>query len=357
MMRKKINSIFSLIVVLFISTSVSSCKGRLPTDIPIAEAPTNQAPAQQTPPQDTVTEQPSDIPNTLPIPNAPNTVQEQPSQPVVETPVNNPVAELPNPSQPVVETPVNNPVAELPNPSQPVAETPVNNPVAELPNPSQPVVETPVNNPVAELPNPSQPVVETPVNNPVAVTPAPQPPTEANQPTTNTAFFDAMKAAGFNKTNDQIVSEIKNLISLKIIDWSNGVYANKDKNIENHFTNNQKYFNPPLSDPKIYYDKSMLLANKNEGVHFYVEVRYGPKSNTINLLKVDPQTLEVLYFNNKGLVTNYTQTTQGGLLKLTNSLFIPSTIYVNAVTAASVKKNYYRQYYYNPFDGRYTKKF
>lgn len=203
-----------------------------------------------------------------------------------------------------------------------------NNPLPTLPpdNPNNPNNGDPTNptNPV----NPSVP----PVNPDHPAPPDPQ------QPTTEDDFWKLMARFGFmqTRTKDELLADIKKGLALKITDWSPGQVGDKNKNIAKRFTDNKKYFNPAITSEAQYLQKSLALANDNpKNVDFYLDVEYGAKDGRgqIIMQRINPRTLEVLYYNNKGLITNYTQTSKPkttappALLRLTHFMFIPPTVY------------------------------
>jgi hypothetical protein len=210
-------------------------------------------------------------------------------------------------------------------------------PVAPGDGPAAPATPDPLPNPDPQNPNPQPSDVKPPANaNPgepgdgTGDLPHPQPP-DPGQPQTDTDFFTLMKRFGFSKSKDELVAEIKKGVNLKITDWSPGTVKNHDKNIANKFKDSAKYFNPPLKDAQEYFQHSMKLAAKKDMVDFYVSVNFGPKKDTIDLLKVDAKTLEVLYFNKSGLISSYTQD-NGKLLRLARFMLIPQAVYGAATT-------------------------
>jgi hypothetical protein len=200
-----------------------------------------------------------------------------------------------------------------------------NNPLPTL-GPDNPT--NPNNGDPNATPNPSLP----PVN------PTHPPPPDPQQPTTEDDFWKLMARFGFmqTRTKDALLADIKKGLVTKISDWSPGQVGDKSKNVAKRYTDNKKYFNPAISDQTQYLQKSLALANDNpKNVDFYLDVEYGAKDGkgVIIMQRINPSTLEVLYFNNKGLITNYTQTSKpktGGpppLLRLTHFMFIPPSVY------------------------------
>lgn len=201
--------------------------------------------------------------------------------------------------------------------------------------PGSPLPASPDPAPNPPLPNNPDPAPSD--NKPPAVTepgdgtgdlPNPKPP-DPGQPQTDTDFFMLMKRFGFSKSKDDLTADIKKGVNLKISDWSPGTIKNKEKNIASKFKDSAKYFNPALKDVNEYYARSMKLAAKKDVIDFYLSVNFGPKKDSIDLLKVDAKTLEVLYYNKSGLISSYTQD-NGKLLRLARFMLIPKTVYSSA---------------------------
>lgn len=208
----------------------------------------------------------------------------------------------------------NNPVIK---PSVLPSGQPVESPVASSTN--KPPNADPPDDGTGGLPNPIQ------TTNPKP-TPTNPPPPDPQQPQNDTDFWNLMKRFGFTKTKEEITADIKKQISLKISDWSAGNVNDKTKNIEAKFKESAKYFKPALKDSKEYLDKSLLLANKKDGIDFYLDVTFGPKGGTVYVQKIDAKTLEVLFINRNGLISNYTKT-DGALLRLAHFMRISPTVY------------------------------
>ncbi len=163
------------------------------------------------------------------------------------------------------------------------------------------------------------------------------PPPDPQQPQTDKDFWELMQRFGFmeTKTKETLLADIKKAVATKITDWSAGQEKDKNKNIANSYKAAKKYMNPYPETLDKYLKNSFSLANSPASkVDFYLDVYYGPKAGrgAIVLQKVVPNTLEVLYFNNKGLITNYTQTKKtpkdpAPLLRLTHYMFIPPSVY------------------------------
>jgi hypothetical protein len=192
-------------------------------------------------------------------------------------------------------------------------------PITGEPNPP----DSPFNPPSPNEPSPTQPT------NPDH----PKPP-DPQQPSTEDDFWKLMRRFGFfeTRTQEQLQADIVRLSKIKITDWSPGQEKDKMKNIKNNFIENKKYFNPPISTVDEYVKKSLeLAAQPNKNIDFYLDVRYGPKDGKgrIVMQKVNPRTLEVLFFNNSGLITSYSQTKRpdAPLLRLAHLMFIPPSIY------------------------------
>lgn len=177
-------------------------------------------------------------------------------------------------------------------------------------------------------PNPSVP----PVN-----TSHPSPP-DPQQPKTEDDFWKLMNEFGFMqiRTKDALLDDIKKGLATKITDWSNGELGDKVQNITKKYTDNKKYFNPAITSQAQYLEKSLVLANDNpKNVDFYLDVEYGAKDGkgVIIMQRINPITLEVLYFDSNGFITNYTQTSKPkngappALLRLTHFIFIPPSVY------------------------------
>jgi hypothetical protein len=220
-------------------------------------------------------------------------------------------------------------------PSKPAAPNPVSPAPANpdpIPNPQPTDVKPPSNtDPDPNIPNPPQPNPN-PQPNPQ---PNPNPP-DPGQPHTDTDFFILMQRFGFAKSKDELIADIKKNVNMKITDWSPGTVKNKEKNIANKFQDSAKYFNPALKDVKDYYAHSMKLAAKTDVIDFYVSVNFGPKRDSIDLIKVDAKTLEVLYYNKSGLISSYTQD-NGKLLRLARFMLIPKTVYTDAARASATR--------------------
>lgn len=208
-------------------------------------------------------------------------------------------------------------------------------PAAPIPGSAEPGTPDPAPNPGVD-PNPNTPVPkpEPSDNKPPANSdpgdgsgdlPNPKPP-DPGQPQTDTDFFALMKRFGFSKSKEDLVADIKKGVNLKISDWSPGTVKNKDKNIAGHFKDSIKYFNPAIKDVGEYTSRSLQLAAKKDVIDFYVSVNFGAKKDTIDMLKVDAKTLEVLYYNKSGLISGYTQD-NGKLLRLSRFMLIPKAVY------------------------------
>jgi hypothetical protein len=192
--------------------------------------------------------------------------------------------------------------------------------------------------PISGDPNPQDPTKPPPStdpNNPTQPTnPDHPPPPDPQQPNTEDDFWKLMKKFGFfeTRTKEDLQADIIKLSKIKITDWSPGREKDKNKNIKNNFIDNKKYFNPPIATVDEYLKKSLALASQpNQNIDFYLDVRYGPKSGKglIVMQKVDPRTLEILFYNNNGLINNYSQTKRpdAPLLRLANLMFIPPSVY------------------------------
>lgn len=228
--------------------------------------------------------------------------------------------------------------APAPKPPAPNPATPTPQPPAPQPNP------VPVPNP---NPNPNPPA-------PQPVTPVPQP--DPQQPQSDAQFFELMGKVGYTLTQEQMVADVRAGVAIAITEWAPGQSKDVEKNIAEKYEDAKKYFDPPLSGIPEYIDRSLKLAAlKADPVDFYVNVRYGNQNNRINLLKVNSATGEVLYFNKSGQINSYTRT-DGGLLKLANSLLVPRTLYLppaeleaQRVRRMSVPRPYYPQPVYPPY--------
>lgn len=215
----------------------------------------------------------------------------------------------------------------IPNSAIPTMPGNGNNGTAPL-DPLQPISGEP-NVPTNPLnPEPTQPTEPTNPNHP--------PPPDPQQPNNEDDFWKLMRRFGFfeTRTKEELQADIIRLSKIKITDWSPGQEKDKNKNIKNSFENNKKYFNPPITSVEEYVKKSLALASQpNQNIDFYLDVRHGPKSGKgrIVMQKVDPRTLEVLFFNNNGLITSYLQTKKpdAPLLRLANLMFIPPSVYNN----------------------------
>ena len=218
-------------------------------------------------------------------------------------------------------------IASNPNAGNPV--DPVTGlPVTPISNPSNP---TNPNSPSGELPG--TPTPNSPNN---GNTDHPAPP-DPQQPQTEDDFWKLMGRFGFmqTRTKAQLLVDIKAGVAMKIADWSPGTEKDKTKNIAGNYKAAQKYLNPAASTQAEYLKRSMTLATRPaQSIDFYLDVEYGAKSGrgTINMQRIEPKTLEVLYYNKSGLITNYTQTklpTAGppALLRLTHFMFIPPAVY------------------------------
>jgi len=216
----------------------------------------------------------------------------------------------------------------VPNSAIPTMPGNGNNGTAPL-DPLQPISgdpNIPTNPPAPEPQQPTQPNQPTNPDHP--------PPPDPQQPNNEDDFWKLMRRFGFfeTRTKEDLQADIIRLSKIKITDWSPGQEKDKNKNIRNSFTDNKKYFNPPITNVDDYVKKSLALANQpNQNIDFYLDVRYGPKSGRgrIVMQKVDPRTLEVLFFNNSGLITSYSQTKKPDipLLRLANLMFIPPSVY------------------------------
>lgn len=164
-------------------------------------------------------------------------------------------------------------------------------------------------------------------------------PPDPQQPKTEDDFWILMKRFGFmqTRTKEQLLADIKVGVAMKITGWSTGTLKDVNKNILSKYTNasTKKYMNPYPKTVEEYTAKSMTLAKKaNKDVDFYLDVEYGAKDGkgVINMQRIEPKTLEVLYYNKSGLITNYTQTAlpetgPPALLRLTHFMFIPPAVY------------------------------
>lgn len=223
------------------------------------------------------------------------------------------------------------------------------------PNPVTPPNGDNPDNPAGEDPNkPPAGEPSTPDPGDGADIPTPEPP-DPGQPKDSAQFFELMKKFGFTKTEAEITAEIQKGVALPITDWSPGVQKDKNKNLSDKFTESEKYFNPAIESLDNYLQKSMQLASKSSGVVYYLDVKYGPRSNSINLQKVDPATLEVLFYNKSGLISNYTQT-DGKLLKLANFMLIPKELYASSGNDTAASSYYNRNPYYQPRTNTYQNK-
>lgn len=209
--------------------------------------------------------------------------------------------------------------------------TPIVGPSLDPNNPNNPV------NPVDPSANPNDPSNVDP-NNPVVnpssspdVGPHPNPP-DPQQPTTEDDFWTLMKRFGFfeSKTKEQLTADIKTGVALKISAWSPGTQKDVAKNIQAKYKDSAKYLNPAAKDVNDYQTRSMKMASASQSIDYYLDVTYGPKAKRgeIVLQKVNAVTLEVLFFNKSGLITNYTQT-PGSLLRLAHFMKIPPSVYKN----------------------------
>lgn len=217
----------------------------------------------------------------------------------------------------------------LSNPADP------NNPI----NPNEPLPSGNPNNPNnpngTPTPFPNNPTNPTNPTNPIH-----PPPPDPQQPTTEDDFWKLMQRFGFMQTRskDALLADIKKGVAVKIVDWSPGQVKDKNKNILAKYKDpdTKKYMNPYPATVEEYTAKSFVLARRpNKDIDFYLDVEYGAKDGRgrINMQRIDPRSLEVLYYNMSGLITNYTQTAlpkAGGpppLLRLTHFLFIPTKVY------------------------------
>lgn len=201
-----------------------------------------------------------------------------------------------------------------------------NNPATPISNPSNPNNGTPS----TELPNNG--------NNNNGNTDHPAPP-DPNQPQTEDDFWKLMQRFGFmqTRTKAMLLADIKAGVAMKITGWGAGTVKDVNKNILAKYTNSttKKYMNPYPATVDEYARKSMSLATRaNKDVDFYLDVEYGAKDGkgVINMQRIEPKTLEVLYYNKSGLITNYTQTAlpetgPPALLRLTHFMFIPPAVY------------------------------
>jgi hypothetical protein len=213
---------------------------------------------------------------------------------------------------------------------------------ADPTNPSNPVDPSNPSNPSTELPNNGGnggnggggvvPV-------PVPVNPDHPAPPDPQQPQTEDDFWKLMQRFGFmqTRTKADLLADIKTGVAMKITAWSPGTVKDINKNILAKYkdADTKKYMNPYPKTVEEYTQKSFLLAkNSAVNVDFYLDVEYGAKDGKgrINMQRVDPRTLEVLYYNKSGQITNYTQTRLPAsgpppLLRLTHFLFIPPKVY------------------------------
>lgn len=211
-----------------------------------------------------------------------------------------------------------------------------NNIISPL-DPLKPIQGDPLdpNNPNPLDPNePNIPVPNQPIN------PDHPAPPDPNQPTTEDDFWKLMQRFGFmqKRTKAELHEDIIKTLKTNITGWTKGNAKDIKTNINNKYSNSdtKKYMNPYPPNVDIYEKQSLTLAKKNmSDVDFYVDIEYGAKDGRgyINIQRIQPKTLEVLYFNKSGFITNYTQTyrPENGapppLLRLTHFMFIPPAIY------------------------------
>jgi len=212
--------------------------------------------------------------------------------------------------------------------------------------PSAPVPSQP---PASQPPASQQPASPAPVTPPSEKPPAvnPEPPDDGtgalpkppdpNQPVVAADFFNLMRLNGYTISKEEITSAIQKQAAIKITDWSPGTIKDKTKNIQEHF----KKYGKGFESVEKYTERSMAVAAKADKVHFYVSMAYGNQNNTINLLKVNPETAEILYFNKSGLISNFAKDT-GGLLKLKFAMFVPVEV-LKPATEATRFGNYNRR--------------
>lgn len=219
------------------------------------------------------------------------------------------------------------------NPNNPLDPSNPNNP-SNPSNPSAPSTELPNNGGN----NGGGGVVPVPV--PVPVNPNHPAPPDSGQPNTADEFWGLMQRFGFmqTRTKAELHADIVALAKTPITGWSKGTAKDVPANILAKYrdTDTKKYMNPYPETVQKYEQQSMTLAKMaSVNTDFYLDVEYGAKDGKgrINLQKVDPRTLEVLYFNRSGLITNYMQTRLNAngappaLLRLTHFLFIPPAVW------------------------------
>ena len=215
-------------------------------------------------------------------------------------------------------------------------------------NPSNPTNPSNPSSPSTELPNNGGNnngggtgggggVVPVPV--PIVVNPNHPAPPDPQQPQTEDDFWKLMQRFGFmqKRTKADLLAVIKSGVAVKITAWSPGTVKDVNKNILAKYkdADTKKYMNPYPKTVEEYTQKSFALANNlAANVDFYLDVEYGAKDGNgrINMQRIDPRTLEVLYYNKSGLITNYTQTKLPAsgpppLLRLTHFMFIPPKVY------------------------------
>lgn len=205
------------------------------------------------------------------------------------------------------------------------------------PNPTNPTNPSNPSNPSTELPNNGGNNGTTPTTPTNPDHPAPPDP---NQPQTEDDFWKLMQRFGFmqTRTKADLLADIKAGVATKITAWSPGTVKDINKNILAKYkdADTKKYMNPYPATVEEYTQKSMALAKMQASdVDFYLDVEYGAKDGKgrINMQRIEPRTLEVLYYNKSGQINNYTQTKLNAngappaLLRLTHFMFIPPKVY------------------------------